>query len=135
MGQGAGVLPAQWRMMPRRAPHPCSQRGCPALVYDSDERYCPEHKAQHQAEYDARRGSAASRGYDAQWQKAQREYLDEHPVCQRCGREPSALVHHIVSKRQGGSDDPINLVALCRLCHARVHAAEHGLFKRLEGQR
>jgi 5-methylcytosine-specific restriction protein A len=120
--------------MPRRAAHPCSQRGCPELVHDSDERYCAEHKALHQAEYDAGRGTAAQRGYDAAWQQISADYLAEHPICQRCGRTQSALIHHVVSKRRGGNDDDTNLRALCRLCHAQVHAAQEGLFRRLEGQ-
>ena len=103
--------------MPRRAAHPCSQRGCPALVYDPNERYCAEHKAQRQAEYDARRGTAAERGYDAAWQKVRAEYLAEHPICTKC-TERSIDVHHIVPKRDGGTDDWNNLEALCHSHHS-----------------
>lgn len=28
-------------------------------------------------------------------------------------------VHHIVAKRRGGSDDHINLMSLCTVCHNR----------------
>jgi 5-methylcytosine-specific restriction endonuclease McrA len=38
------------------------------------------------------------------------------------------VVHHIVARSDGGSDDPINLQALCSLCHAQVEAQAGTLF-------
>jgi 5-methylcytosine-specific restriction endonuclease McrA len=32
-------------------------------------------------------------------------------------------VHHIVPRRQGGSNDPANLVTLCAACHRRLDQA------------
>ena len=55
-------------------------------------------------------------------------YIAEHPTCERCGRGRSEAVHHIVSKRRGGSDEPINLQALCNLCHRQVEAKLGTLF-------
>ena len=44
--------------------------------------------------------------------------LEEHPICQRCGINPSVDVHEIVSRARGGSIlDRSNLACLCRSCH------------------
>ena len=44
--------------------------------------------------------------------------LEEHPICQRCGTNPSVDVHEIVSRARGGSIlDRSNLACLCRSCH------------------
>jgi len=117
--------------MPRRAARPCSAPGCPNLVRGRGVRYCAEHLAEHRKKQDAERGSASERGYGPQWQKARDAYLKEHPWCQRCGKKRAIIVHHIVRKRDGGSDEPLNLLALCKLCHTQVHAQEEGLFQRV----
>ena len=114
-------------MSPRRAARPCAHRGCPNLVRGRNRRYCDEHQSQEWKRQDARRGSAAARGYGPQWQEVRDRYLRQHPRCERCGRR-AELVHHIVRKSEGGSDDHINLQALCRLCHAQVHAHAGELF-------
>ena len=44
-------------------------------------------------------------------------------VCVSCG-DKATEADHIISRRNGGSDDPDNLQALCRLCHSRKSAAE-----------
>lgn len=43
-------------------------------------------------------------------------------TCQRCRATRTNLrVHHIVSKKNGGSDDPDNLITLCHQCHCKMH--------------
>ena len=46
--------------------------------------------------------------------------------CRMCSAEPAVLgllhVHHIVYRSGGGSDDPRNLITLCRECHGVVHS-------------
>ncbi|MBC8444809.1 MAG: HNH endonuclease [Chloroflexi bacterium] len=91
-------------------------------------RFCDEHQSEEWKRQDAERGSAAERGYDAQWQKTRDRYLQDHPRCERCGRSRAILVHHRVRIVNGGSDDSINLQALCKLCHAQVHAEAGELF-------
>ena len=115
-------------MSPRRAARPCSHRGCPNLVRGKGKRFCDEHQSEEWKRQDAQRGSPAERGYGPQWQKARDAYLQSHPICERCGRRPATLVHHIVRKDKGGSDDPLNLQALCKLCHAQIHVAAKELF-------
>lgn len=46
-------------------------------------------------------------------------------TCQHCGWKSydgrGLNVHHIVPRSRGGSDEPNNLVVLCKECHARIH--------------
>ncbi|MBQ2637439.1 MAG: HNH endonuclease [Methanobrevibacter sp.] len=43
-------------------------------------------------------------------------------TCQICGKTEGKLeVHHIVFKKQGGSDRMDNLVCLCKDCHEKIH--------------
>jgi len=115
--------------MPRRAPHPCAHPGCASLVQPGRS-YCARHLSERRRRQDARRGTAAERGYDARWRTVRDRFIANHPTCERCRRAPSTIAHHIVRKSKGGSDDPINLQALCSLCHAQVHAAAKELFGR-----
>jgi len=43
-----------------------------------------------------------------------------HKNCVVCGR-PDSDVHHIKTRGSGGTDDPWNLVHLCRREHAEIH--------------
>lgn len=116
-------------MSPRRAARPCSHPGCPNLVRGKDRRFCDAHQSEEWKRQDARRGTTAERGYGSLWQRIRDRYLQSHAVCERCGRRRATIVHHIVRKRDGGSDDPINLQAVCSLCHAQIHAAAKELFR------
>jgi len=42
--------------------------------------------------------------------------------CRNCGKPHDLHVHHIVERAHGGSNDPENLITLCRTCHSSVHA-------------
>jgi 5-methylcytosine-specific restriction protein A len=107
--------------MPHHPARPCARRGCIRLVHGSGARYCDEHLAQARKEQDARRGTAAERGYGADWQKVREKFLAEHPFCDECGH-PSEIAHHVIRRRDGGSDDPRNLRPKCSRCHSRLHA-------------
>ena len=49
------------------------------------------------------------------------EFLEAHPICQRCRCKRSTDVHEIRSRARGGSiTDEANLAALCRGCHDHV---------------
>lgn len=41
--------------------------------------------------------------------------------CQGCGATHDYRVHHIIPVESGGSDDPRNLITLCKSCHERIH--------------
>ena len=44
-----------------------------------------------------------------------------HGRCARCG-DWADVVHHIIERQYGGSDEADNLEPLCNACHERVHA-------------
>ena len=117
--------------MPKLASRPCAHRGCPEVVRGRGVRFCQRHLQEHRRQQDENRGTASARGYGPRWRERRDRYLAEHPWCQRCGKRRPVLVHHILPKRDGGSDEPVNLLALCNLCHAQVHAEAEGLFRRL----
>jgi 5-methylcytosine-specific restriction protein A len=95
---------------------------------------CARHKAQRQQEQDARRGTAASRGYSSRWQRYRITFLQAHPVCVRCGEagrvEAATVVDHITPHRGDYRLmwDPANHQALCKPCHDRKTATEDGGF-------
>jgi len=45
------------------------------------------------------------------------------PICDICKRNESEVVHHVIKKSKGNSIyfEMINLVALCKSCHYKVH--------------
>lgn len=110
--------------MPRRAARPCRAQGCPNLVW-GDVIYCAQHahlENDRKRRYDAIRGTAAQRGYDARWNRIRSQFLAHHPICRHCG-ESATVAHHIIRRRSGGSDDDGNLLPLCASCHSRLHAS------------
>jgi 5-methylcytosine-specific restriction protein A len=84
-------------MSPFAAARPCRNPTCPALIRSG--RFCPEHAR----EYEARRGSPSSRGYDARHRAWRLAVLADHPVCQDPDRrhpdhqEPATTADHIVA--------------------------------------
>ena len=44
--------------------------------------------------------------------------------CRKCGSKTHLEVHHIVQRKDGGSNIPDNLVTLCHDCHAALHRGE-----------
>ena len=49
--------------------------------------------------------------------------------CRKCRSRTHLEVHHIVQRKDGGSDRPDNLVTLCHDCHAALHRGEFTLRK------
>lgn len=65
---------------------PCKSPGCSALVAVNEGTYCPVHRRSAPSTVnrqlsDRHRGSAASRGYDADWQRARFAFLARYPLC------------------------------------------------------
>jgi 5-methylcytosine-specific restriction endonuclease McrA len=51
-------------------------------------------------------------------------YRDNYQ-CQKCKTKKGKLhVHHIIFRSNGGTSVPSNLIALCELCHKRLHEGE-----------
>ncbi len=91
--------------MPVAASRPCAEPGCPNLAaYRSR---CTAHKL---------------RGYGAPWRRLRARFLIANPFC-FCGAKANE-VDHIKPRREGGSDSPDNLQALCKPCHSRKTAKE-----------
>ena len=82
--------------------------------------------------HDRYRGSAASRGYDRQWEKVRRIKLAEEPLCRHCLErgfvEAAREVHHSIPLRDRPDLrlDMSLLVPLCTPCHSSETAREKG---------
>lgn len=114
--------------MPSLPPHACATSGCPARVAHGRARCPPCERRSERG-----RGSAATRGYDAEWRAYRKRYLAEHPLCVICleaGRTTAAAVVDHVLAHKGDSRlfwDPANHRAVCRPCHdARVDEGDFG---------
>lgn len=114
--------------MPTRPRSPCSHPLCPNLAI-SDGR-CEEHAREYNRQREARlnRGSAASLGYGAQWRKTRAAFLKGHPWCEQCLTErryvTATEVDHQTPRKQGGTDAPGNLQALCKAHHSSKTARQ-----------
>ncbi|MDP3853631.1 hypothetical protein [Phenylobacterium sp.] len=97
----------------------------------------PVNPVERQREADQRRGSARSRGYTAEWDKASAAFLDENPFCEYCAKGvfgpvdtvSADLTDHLYPHR--GDQElfwrAIWWVGSCTTCHS-------GPKQRLEGQ-
>ena len=115
--------------MPQAPKRPCSWPGCAALT---DGGRCEKHRKQQQKHIDMQRGSAASRGYGARWQRVRSLYLAKHPLCAECQRNnrltAASVVDHIKPHKgdQALFWDESNWQALCKHCHDSKTAREDG---------
>ena len=110
--------------MPRKPKRPCSHPGCPELT---EGRYCEQHAKQENKRYEKYdRDPAVRRRYGRVWKRIRDKYVLSHPICERCLEKgvlvPTEEVHHKLPLSQGGTHDKNNLIALCKECHARIHA-------------
>lgn len=111
--------------MPQRLRKPCAQPGCTLLVEAGTAR-CPQHRKQQQKESEARRGTAAQRGYGWRWQKYRHSYFVRHPLCadpfqfHKGSPVLATVLDHIIPVPN--DSDPLfwnssNHQGLCRSCH------------------
>ena len=55
------------------------------------------------------------------WQERRKSILQRaNYICERCRKRPATEVHHLTYKRVF-NEDPADLIALCRPCHAEIH--------------
>lgn len=101
----------------------CKASGCIKIAADKGA-YCSEH-SKASAGYLEQRDGYRQHYQTNDWHKKSKRIRDNQMHCQHCydnGRLVKAnLVHHIVSIRDGGTDDESNLIPLCRSCHDLVH--------------
>lgn len=90
----------------------------------------PTHRPRQPAAHrQAKRPTAARRGYDHAWRKRRADVLAVRPKCDLCPKRATE-VHHRVPKVLGGTDDDANLQALCKSCHSRITAQTKGTLRR-----
>lgn len=110
--------------MPRRPKRPCSYPGCPNLT---DGRFCKAHQKEENKRYERyERDPAIKRRYGRAWKRIRDSYAASHPLCEECLKNgiyvPTEEIHHKLPLSQGGNHDRDNLIALCKSCHAGIHA-------------
>ena len=114
--------------MPHRPGRACTQTpGCPGIVRGGQCSVCGPGRRSQQ-DYDRRRGSAASRGYDRRWQRLRTMVLASSPLCVMCLAEnrvtPATEVDHIRPLADGGDHSEDNLQPLCKSHHSRKTARD-----------
>ena len=112
--------------MPRKPKHPCSHPGCPELV-EYGERYCEKHLKEENKRYEKYdRNPAVRRRYGRALKRIRDSYAAAHPLCELCLEKgiytKTEEIHHKLPLSEGGTHDRANLIALCKPCHARIHA-------------
>ncbi len=110
--------------MPRRPKRPCSYPGCPNFI---DGRFCEEHEKLEARRYERyERDPDTKKRYGRAWKRIRDSYANVHPLCEECMKKgvyvKTEEVHHKQPLSQGGTHDRDNLIALCKECHARIHA-------------
>ena len=105
----------------------CTKAGCGNIV-ERGRGPCAEHAAQQ----DHHRGTAARRGYGSRWKRVREAHLQLHPLCTHClasGRISAAsLVDHIIPHRGDARlfSLPTNRQSLCTDHHGLKIAREQG---------
>jgi 5-methylcytosine-specific restriction endonuclease McrA len=66
---------------------------------------------------------ASDRTKEREWQKVRQAVLvRDRYRCRSCGTPEKVDVHHIRFRSMGGEDSTRNCAAMCRVCHAELHA-------------
>jgi len=99
--------------MPYKHQIACKHPGCPELT---DKSYCDKHKGLHKR--------STSKQYNSRWKKIRKKFLMINPICKSCYNKnkitPAVDVHHIITLRDGGTNDFDNLMPLCHSCHSKI---------------
>ena len=93
-------------------------------------RFCEEYaKFEPQVYENSDRNPETKRRYGRAWKRIRDSYAAAHPLCELCLKEGRYVkteeIHHIKPLSEGGTHARENLIALCKPCHARIHA-QHG---------
>ncbi len=116
--------------MPISPPRPCSRHPRVLLPHGMK---CPECKEAKQVQ-DRQRGTASNRGYGARWQKARKQYLKAHPLCEceDCKENKlikvATVVDHIIPHKGNMTLfwDRTNWQTMTKTCHDRKTAKYDG---------
>lgn len=96
----------------------------------------PRNDKERRAAHDRTRPNSADRGYDANWNKFRKDYLNDNPTCARVGCPDRATeVHHIRRVRSYPHLRLVagNVIGLCRYHHSQVTALEDGFARKGSG--
>lgn len=101
-----------------------SHPGCPELT---EGRFCEKHEKEENKRYEKYdRNPAVRRRYGRAWKRIRDSYVKSHPFCELCYEKGVLVrteeVHHKTPLSMGGTHERGNLIALCKSCHARIHA-------------
>jgi 5-methylcytosine-specific restriction protein A len=109
--------------MPYKAGVPCKTPTCNGVAHNGECSKCGSQRRDKDRAYDTHRGTAAQRGYDSTWRKVRRMQLSNEPLCFDCkagGRVTIGVeVHHVIAKRDNGSNSFDNLMTLCKSHHSQ----------------
>ena len=90
---------------------------------------CPWHTGMAGEKNPAWKGGPKYRWSGVGWKAARREIWERDKVCQLCGGAPlpnrKLDVHHIIERRDGGTNELYNLIGYHHGCHTKVH--RHGV--------
>lgn len=117
--------------MPRSPLKPCPRtlpngRRCAALI-PPKQTLCLPHAQESMREWDAARGTAASRGYDSRHRRWRATIIARDPYCRiavKCaGNAASTVADHVKPLQQGGDFNLDNGQGCCAPCHDWKRAA------------
>lgn len=105
--------------MPKSCPQPCANERYGCRNKRTQGSYCDDCAADKKAE--RQRSESDPRYHTAAWTKYTRWFKRRNPICSRCGRNQTKIVHHIVAVTDGGDFwDTENHDGLCFDCHEIV---------------
>lgn len=112
--------------MPTKPRRPCRMSFCKEFAVDGD-CYCKKHKRLIDKQYNKyQRGYDENNRYGNTWKRIRKNYIAEHPLCERClSRDKirtAVIVHHKKPLSFGGTHAVENLMSLCASCHEKIHA-------------
>jgi 5-methylcytosine-specific restriction enzyme A len=89
-------------------------------------------RQQSREQHDQRRGTATSRGYGVEWQRARLQHLSVNPLCVCCLAngvvEPATMVDHVIPHKGNMNVfwNSADWQSLCDWCHKAIKASvEH----------
>lgn len=108
--------------MPTKMKRPCNTPGCNKLITTGSR--CEQHQKKKHVDYrKGRTDSEELNFYNSQdWKYISSMLRVRYPVCQECGVNPTAVVHHVKPIKMGGARLSVgNLICLCNSCHGFKH--------------
>jgi 5-methylcytosine-specific restriction endonuclease McrA len=71
----------------------------------------------------AKQKQRKDRDEDREYWKVRKEVMErDRWRCRACGTPHHVEAHHLKFRSVGGGDSKKNLIVLCRICHAEMHA-------------